>query len=239
MGFPLAGEDTSGSVDHFGSVQSFQLPSSGLRVNVSSKFIALSDYFDAASGKGVETLQPDVKIAQTLGDTLTGRDTCVEKILAEPKILKSADRSDAPMTRGRFVGFLYQAVGSPAQNIQALPFHDLFGIEWYLSAVNWARAEQIALGNTSGEFLSARTISWQEAAVWMVRTADALGIHPAAARGDRVPAILQTAAWSQDAVQRAWTWGIDSRKRRFLHCSNTCPRRNDDQAVIGVTRINL
>ena len=41
MGAPLVGEETGGSVDHFGAVQSFQLPVSGLRIGVSSKFISM------------------------------------------------------------------------------------------------------------------------------------------------------------------------------------------------------
>lgn len=42
----------------------------------------------------------------------------------------------------------------------------------------------------------------------MVRSADALGIHPAAARNDSVPVSLKTIAWSRDAVQKAWSWGL-------------------------------
>jgi len=208
MGFPLVGENTGGSVDHFGSVQSFQLPNSGLRVGISSKFISMSEYFDAAAGNRVESLQPDVKIVQTLSDSLAGRDTCVEEALTNPAILKFAERANAPMTRGRFVGLLYQEAGAPIPNIDIQPFDDLFGIEWYLSALNWAKAEQIALGDTIGNFVSARAISWQEAAVFLVRSADALDIQPASVRNDTVPDTLETAAWNQDAVQKAWHWGL-------------------------------
>lgn len=208
MGAPLVGEETSGSVNHFGSTRSFQLPASGLQVSISSKWISLSSFLDAAAGKGVEPLQPDVEIAQTLGDTLAGRDTCVDEILENPAILKSAERTDAPMTRGRFVGLLYQGAGSPARNMQALPFDDLLGIEWYLPALNWAKSEQIALGNAAGDFLSARTLSWQEAAVFLVRSAGALGIQPVSVRAGSVPASLKAPAWSQDSVQEAWEWGL-------------------------------
>ena len=208
MGFPLAGEETSGSVDHFGSVQSFQLPSSGLRVGVSSKFISMSNYFDAASGKSVETLQPDVKIAQTLSDSLAGKDTCVESILKDSAILKSGNRDEAPMTRGRFVGLLYRGAGLPASSSESQPFDDLIGIEWYLPALNWAKAEQIALGDDMGGFSAARALRWQEAAVFLVRSADALGIQPASVRNDTVPKTLQTAAWNQDSIQKAWKWGL-------------------------------
>lgn len=208
MGFSLVGEDTSGSVNHFGSVQSFQLPNSGLRVGISSKFISMSGYFDAASGKGVESLQPDVKIAQTLSDSLAGRDTCLEKILENPAILKSVERTEAPMTRGRFVGLLFQEAGTPILNMESQPFGDLLGIEWYLPALNWAKTKQIALGDTTGNFSSARAVSWQEAAVFLVRTADALDIQPVAVRNDTVPDTLKTTAWNQDAVQKAWRWGL-------------------------------
>lgn len=208
MGFPLVGEVTSGSVDHFGSVQSFQLPSSGLRVGISSKFISMSNYFDSASGKGVESLQPDVKIVQTLSDSLAGRDTCVEKILENPAILKSAERTEAPMTRGRFVGLLFQKAGTPILNIESHPFDDILGIEWYLPALNWAKAEQIALGDTAGNFDSASAVSWQEAAVFLVRFADALDIQPASVRNGTVPDALKTTARNKDAVQKAWMWGL-------------------------------
>lgn len=228
MGFPLVGEETGGSVDHFGSVQSFQLPVSGLRVSVSSKFISMSDYFDAAAGKGVEPLQPDVKMAQTLGDTLAGRDTCVDKILENPSLLQSAERTGAPMTRGRFVGLLYQAAGSPAQRMEERPFDDLFGIEWYLPALSWARSEQIALGDATGSFLSARTISWQEAAVFLVRSADALGMTPMSVRNDRIPVSLKTSAWSQDEVQKAWEWGLLPEDSDF----STAPTRAQGNTMV-------
>ena len=208
MGFPLAGDETSGSVDHFGSVQSFRLPASGLRVGVSSKFISMSNYFDAASGKGVESLQPDVKIAQTLDDTLCGKDTCVEKILNNSSILESAERDEAPMTRGRFVGLLYQAVGKRTSNSESKPFNDLLGIEWYLPALSWAKAEQIAKGNSTGGFSAARALSWQEASVLLTRTAGVMGIQPTSVQNTALPEALKTVAWNQDAVQNAWKWGL-------------------------------
>lgn len=228
MDFPLAGEDTSGSVDHFGSVQSFQLPGSGLRVGISSKFISMSNYFDAASGKGVESLQPDVKIVQTLSDSLAGRDTCVEKILENPAILKSAERTEAPMTRGRFVGLLFQKAGTPIIKMDSQPFDDLLGIEWYLPALNWAKAKQIALGDTTGNFASARAVSWQEAAVFLVRSAAALDIQPASVRSDTVPDTLKATAWNQDAIQKAWRWGLLPESADF----STAPTRAQGETMI-------
>lgn len=228
MGFPLAGEKTNGSVDHFGAIKSFQLPVSGMRVSISSKFISMSNYFDAAAGKGVETLHPDVEIAQTLSDTLAGRDACVEKILADPGILKSAERVNAPMTRGRFLGLLYQKTETQKQNSHDLPFNDLLGIEWYLPALRWAKSEHIALGNNSGSFLSAHTISWQEAAVFMVRSADALGIRPGSVRNGSIPDSLKTSEWSQAFVQKAWAWGLLPENGDF----SVAPTRAQGEAML-------
>ena len=69
MGMALVGEPASGSVDHFGSVRSTQLPNSGLRLGVSSKYIDLGELLDADAGRGVEPLEPDVTAAQTMADT--------------------------------------------------------------------------------------------------------------------------------------------------------------------------
>ncbi|WP_312940004.1 hypothetical protein [Oscillibacter sp.] len=208
MGFALAGEATGGSVDHFGAVQSFKLPNSGMRMGISSKFISMSGYFDAASGKGVEPLQPDVKIVQTLSDSQAGRDTCVEKILENPEILKSAERADVPMTRGRFVGLLFQKASTPKVSIESQPFNDVLEIEWYLPALNWGKATQIARGDTTGNFASAHAVSWQQASVFLVRTADALKLQPTSVRSDAVPDTLKTTTWNKDAVQKAWRWGL-------------------------------
>lgn len=228
MGFALAGEATGGSVDHFGAVRSFQLPNSGMRMGVSSKFISMSGYFDAASGKGVEPLQPDVKIVQTLSDSLAGRDTCVEKILENPEILKSAERADVPMTRGRFVGLLFQKAGKPILNVEGQPFDDLLGIEWYLPALNWGRATQIARGDTTGKFVSARAVSWQEAAVFLVRTADALNMQPTSVRSDVLPDALKTTALNKDAVQKAWRWGLLPENGNF----SAAPTRAQGETMI-------
>lgn len=82
------GDLTSGSVDHFGSVGSFRLPNSGLQVGCSRKYIDLGTLLDAYAGRGVEPLEPDVLVPQTMEDTLEGRDTAVEWLLANPQRLE-------------------------------------------------------------------------------------------------------------------------------------------------------
>ena len=90
MGAVLVGEPASGSVDHFGSVGSFALPNSGVQVGVSTKYIDLGTLLDADAGRGVESLEPDVTVPQTMADTLAGRDTAVEWLLDHPEQLEQA-----------------------------------------------------------------------------------------------------------------------------------------------------
>ena len=85
MGGVLVGEHAGGSVSHFGAVRGFSLPNSGIRGQLSSKFIDLNTLLDAGAGRGVVALEPDLLIPQTLEDTLAGRDTAVEWLLAIPR----------------------------------------------------------------------------------------------------------------------------------------------------------
>lgn len=210
MGGVLAGEDAGGSVSHFGAVNTFSLPNSGVRGQVSSKYIDLNTLLDAGAGRGVEALATDVSIPQTLEDTLNGRDTAVEWLLAHPERLARKEFPDAPLTRGRFVGLLYEAAGSPAFTVEELPFDDSLGIEWYGSALAWAKANGIAKGSTDGTFSASRPITWREAAVFLSRAAEALGVpgpDPTTSRQGPIPAALAQ-GWEQDAVTWAWDMGL-------------------------------
>lgn len=206
MGGVLAGEPAGGSVCHFGAVKTFSLPNSKVRGQVSSKYLDLNTLLDAAAGRGVETLEPDVLAYQTLEDTLEGKDTLVQLCLAAP--LAPAGFPGAPLTRGRFIGQLYEAAGSPEVEIgEELPFKDSFGIEWYLPAMAWAKEQGIAKGGAEETFSASRPLTWKEAAVFLGRTAEALDLKPdpAAKRMGPVPAAL---GGSQDAVTRAWDLGL-------------------------------
>ena len=207
MGIPLVGEPASGSVDHFGSVSGFSLPNSGIQIGVSSKYIDLGTLLDADAGRGVESLEPDIAVPQTMADTLAGRDTAVEWLLAHPETLEQREYPDAPLTRGRFVGLLYAAAGSPAAAAEA-GFQDLLGIEWFLPAVNWAAETGVTGGTAEGAFAAARHLTWQEAAVFLVRTVEALGLEPEAVRTAPLPDALAEGAWDQTALELAWEWGL-------------------------------
>lgn len=207
MGGGLAGEPTSGSVDHFGSVSGFTLPNSGIRVGVSSKYIDLGTLLDADAGRGVVSLEPDVELPQTMADTLAGKDTAVEWLLAHPERLAQREWPNAPLTRGRFVGLLYEAAGSPVQTPEAV-FPDMLGVEWYLDAMIWSANAGVSRGTADGSFAASRAISWQEAAVFLTRTVQALGWTPETVRTAPLPAVLSKGAWDQEALQSAWAWGL-------------------------------
>ena len=207
MGAVLAGEATSGSVDHFGSVSGFTLPNSGIRVGVSSKYIDLGTLLDADAGRGVVSLEPDVELPQTMADTLAGKDTAVEWLLAHPERLAQREWPNAPLTRGRFVGLLYEAAGSPVQTPEAV-FPDMLGVEWYLDAMIWSANAGVSRGTADGSFAASRAISWQEAAVFLTRTVQALGWTPETVRTAPLPAVLSKGAWDQEALQSAWAWGL-------------------------------
>ena len=212
MGGTLAGENAGGSVCHFGAVKTFSLPNSQVRGQVSGKYLDLNTLLDAAAGRGVVALAPDIHVPQELADTLDGKDSLVEWCLTAPEQqLTPANHYDAPLTRGRFIGQLYEAAGSPAVEIgEALPFADSFGIEWYLPAVAWARDQGVAQGGADGRFYAARPITWREAAVFLSRTAKALEIplpSPAEHRQGPVPAELAQ-GWEQDTVADIWDAGL-------------------------------
>lgn len=211
MGGVLAGEPAGGSVCHFGAVQGFSLPNSKVRGQLSSKYLDLNTLLDAAAGRGVVALEPDILVYQTLEDTLAGKDTLADWCLSAPdKQLTPVNRYDAPLTRGRFLGQLYAAAGSPTVEIgEKPPFADSFGIEWYLPAVAWAKEQGIAKGGADATFSAARPLTWREAAVFLGRTAEALGLEPdpAAKRMGPIPAALAQ-GWEQSAVTAAWDLGL-------------------------------
>ncbi len=211
MGGVLAGEPAGGSVCHFGEVRTFTLPNSKIQGQVSTNYFDLNTLLDAGAGRGVEALEPDILVCQTLEDTLNGKDTLAEWCLAAPaQQLIPAKHPGAPLTRGRFIGQLYEALESPAVEIgEELPFADCFGVEWYLPALAWAKEQGIAGGGSDGAFSAARPVTWKEAAVFLGRAAKALGLQPDPSKNRQgpLPAALAQGG-SQEAVTRAWDLGL-------------------------------
>lgn len=205
MGAALVGDLTSGSVDHFGSVGSFRLPNSGLQVGCSRKYIDLGTLLDADAGRGVEPLEPDVLVPQTMEDTLEGRDTAVDWLLAHPQRLERKEYPDAPLTRGRFAALLWQAAGRP--DAQDVEIADALGIEWYLPALCWAVESGVSAGTGEGGFQAARPITRQEAAVMAVKAAQLSG---RSGQGEFTePADEdQIAPWALEGVRQALSLGL-------------------------------
>ena len=203
MGGFLAGEPTSGSVDHFGSTGSFALPNSGVRVSLSTKNIDLETLLECAMGLGVESIQPDVTVYQTLEDYLAGRDTLVEALSARQEAYVPAEQPGAPLSRGRFAEELRRAAGKAGLDTAAeiRPLSDLIPCAWYAPGVYWALERGVSGGTGEYEFQAARPITRQEAAVMLYQTARLLGgaepdgAVPLADETDIAPWALQAVRW--------------------------------------------
>lgn len=217
MGGVLVGEPASGSVDHFGSVGSFRLPNSGLRIGVSQKYIDLDTLFDAGAGRKVEALKPDVVVPQTMEDTLAGRDTTVEWLLAHPQHLEQQSYPDAPLTRGRFAALLWQRAGSPQGGEAA--FADTFGIEWFLPALSWAAEQGVVSGVGGGAVQAARPITRQEAAAMLARFANLTG-----ADASPLTDWDAIAPWAREAVEAVVSAGLMEAEDGVFHPLGTLTR---------------
>lgn len=230
MGAVLVGEPASGSVDHFGSVDVFTLPNSGIKVQHSTKYIDLGTLLDADAGRGVVALTPDVEVPQTLTDYLAGKDSAVEYLLAHPERLTQAPWPDAPLTRGRIIGTLYKTAGAPPQAAAESPFSDsLEGIEWFAPALVWGQAQGIVRGTGDGRFSAAQAVTWQETAVFLSRTVKALDLEPATVRTSPLPSALADGAWELEPLQAAWSWGLLPENADFTQP----PTRAQGQAMVS------
>lgn len=178
LGGHLAGEASSGSVDHFGSVGSFTLPNTGIRVGMSTKYISLAPLMESAIGLGVTPIQPDLAVDQALEDYLAGRDTVVEALKARTQPWTGAAQPDAPLTRGRFAQLLYQTAQKSGLDVRAQEqeLDDLMPFAWYVPGVSWALSQGVSSGTGEHTFQAARPITRQEAAVMVYKTAALMGI---------------------------------------------------------------
>lgn len=190
LGAVLAGSPTSGSADHYGSTRSFSLPNSGIRVNCSTKFIDLETLFETGLGLGVESLEPDLPVQQTLSDALAGRDTLVETILAREAPYDLPADPDAPLTRGGLARLLWTASGEPEAG--ECPFEDVFPLSPSLSAIAWCTEKGVVLGDENAAFSPTRPVTLQEAAVMLYRRA---GSPAAAPHGASAPWAAQAMGW--------------------------------------------
>ena len=199
LGATLVGAPTGGSVDHFGSVSSFTLPHSGLRVQHSTKFIDMGALIPAAEPYGTESLRPDLAAEQTLADYLAGRDTAVEAILARTETGKARTE----LTRGELAAALgrdWAARTGNAIELTQPPFDDVSIFHYTAPYAGWAQANGLMVGAGDGRFAAGRTVTRQELAAVLARYAKLVG------KGfDGAPAELADAdvvdAWALDAAR--------------------------------------
>ena len=205
LGGFLAGTPTGGSVDHFGSVSTFTLPNSGIRGQYSNKYLELGGLLESAAGIGVAPLQPDLYLPETTADRLAGRDTVVEAVLAQKVPYIPEIEGKRPLSRGRFVGMLREALGAGAESWDS-GFEDLFPLSWFVPDVAWAEENGVVSGTGAGSFAPLRTITCQEAAVLAERALAAAGrTLPAVQEG---PAPEGATAYAAEAVAAAFRQGL-------------------------------
>lgn len=224
MGGGLAGEPTSGSVDHFGSTGSFTLPNTGVRVSMSTKFIDTGTLLECAAGLGVEPIQPDVTVYQTLEDYLAGQDTLVDALCARTEPFQPQERPDAPLSRGRLTELLRQAAEQAGLDTQApmQSLSDLLPCAWYAPGVCWALSSGVASGTGEAMFQASRPVTRQEGAAMVWQTARLLGMSPSGTA--ELTDAGSIASWALDAAQWAVSaGGLDTQNGAF-HPQDTLTR---------------
>lgn len=215
----LVGSLTSGSVDHFGSVNGFTLPHSGYQISYSTKFIRINDYFEAGQGYGVEPLRPDFLVDQTLSGYMAGVDTAVAYLQTNGNNISLPIAMEEGLTRGRAVEMLYEIAkksGKDLGNNESM-FNDTFGFAYYAPAVGWAKENGIIKGIDGKTFAPARLITREELAVILTRFVDYLKVTPQIQRETvsfADEALIST--WALDAAQTIYKWGlVDTSSKEF------------------------
>ncbi len=210
IGGILVGSPTSGSVNHFGSVNSFTLPHSGFKVGVSSKFINLSEFFESVNSYGIESLRPDLLVDQTIDNYISGLDTAVDYLVNRGEDISLPINNTEGLTRARAVEMLYELAGKDSKSFEnrTAPFKDVFQLAYYQPAVEWAKENGIIKGKGL-TFNPTSLITREEFAVML---------HNFVKYSKLTPQIKhQTvsfsdeafiSAWACDAVNTTYKWGL-------------------------------
>ena len=74
--------------------------------------------------------------------------------------------------------------------------------------MGWAENAGVAAGTAAGTFAAARPLTWQEAAVFLVRAVGTLELEPETVRAAPLPAALAEGAWDRTSLELAWSWGL-------------------------------
>lgn len=198
IGATLVGTPTGGSVDHFGSVSSFALPHSGIRITHSNKFIDLGALLKAAAPYGVESLPPDITAGQTRDDYVAGRDTAVETILARTD---DAGQPKTELTRAALAAHLARAWSKETGSTLALEqptFADVSLFSYAAPYAMWAKDKGVLIGDSDAVFAPDRAVTYEELAVVLQRYAALFEkTVPASAGAD----VAGVSPWAADAVR--------------------------------------
>ena len=206
----LVGSPTSGSVNHFGSVNRFTLPHSGIKFGISSKFISLSDLLETAKGYGIESLRPDVSVDQTLNDYLSGVDTTVDYLVTNGDNVSLPVNKTEGLTRGRAVEMLYQLAKKDVISFEnnTGSFKDVFDFAYYWPAVEWAKENGIIKGKGL-TFAPASLITREEFAVMLHNFVKYSKLTPQTKRKTVTFSdenVIST--WACDAAKTTYKWGL-------------------------------
>lgn len=160
VGFTVVGEPTSGSVDHFGAVNTFTLPHLNATVGYSTKYIDLGDYFQVAEPYGAGPLTPDLVVEQTLDDYMKGVDTAVDFLLRDqqtahelPYYLQDGQRVFAgysALKDGR-MAYLAPEGAAVLYAANAKDFSDIQD-HWAQEAIRFAAERELLQGTGGGAF---------------------------------------------------------------------------------------
>ncbi len=222
----LVGSPTSGSVNHFGSVNSFTLPHSGFKVSFSSKFINLSEILEAAKGYGIESLRPDAFVEQTIDDYLAGVDTTVDYLVNKGDQISLPINKTEGLTRGRAVEMLYELAkkdGKSSENNTG-SFKDVFQFAYYHPAVEWAKENEIIKGK-GVTFSPANLITREEFAVMLVNFVEYSKLTPQIQRKTASFSDQSTInSWARDAADKVIKWGLMETKSAGFKPKDTLTR---------------
>jgi hypothetical protein len=176
MGAIVVGAPTGGSVNHFGSIERFTLPNSGINVTYSTKLINIADYLESGHGYGIETLVPDYEAGQTLDDYLNGIDTTVQFVMEHGDNLELQDNMDVMLTRGSFAALLYQKAKDYGKGVERgyTGIFDVFPFARNTPAIEWAYHAGIITVISDGRLAPSNLITREEIAVMLARFADYL-----------------------------------------------------------------
>lgn len=209
MGGYLVGVPTSGSVNHFGEVGSFNLPNSGIRVSYSNKMIWLGDYLDAAQGYGIESLKPDLTVYESLEDYLNGIDTVVEAVLKNPEIHEYSSGKPLYLTRGGLVTYLYEIAAEAGKGGYegVSDFYDVFPFAENYDAVCWAEKNNIISGVSDEEFGPSKLVTREAAAVIIDRFMDFMEADLQAGNAELSDSD-KISGWAEQSVNKVVSAGI-------------------------------